>query len=220
MADLKVKSNVGPSGLANVKLLKNSVKIVFEDGDVFDIAPEEWRMEKGGKFIVTLNKDMTKIIAVRPPKGSYRMKFKEFGNRDRDTNLPAPKFSRGGKREFTDKNGKLRKYNKPDSLIIITALEVIGDPNYEGLTFTYIIPYAFEPSADLMYMDVRAASSNQLEKIVSFFSIFGVDLEETDIPASDNPLPWLEEKLKDAGKVVMGSSDSRAWITSLTDLPL
>jgi len=219
MANLKVKRNIGPSGLATVRVLKNSVKIAFDDGDVFDIEPEEWGHNGGGKYIVTLNKDMTKIIAVRPPKGSYFVKFRAFGNRDKDTGIPAPKFSRGGKREYTDENGKTRKYMKADTLNIVASLEVIDNKDYSGLWFTYIIPYAFEPSEDLMYMDVRAHSSNQLEKIVSFFKIFGLDLEEIDIPASDNPLPWLEEKLQKAGVTVMVNSDSKAWITSMSELP-
>ena len=86
-------------------------------------------------------------------------------------------------------------------------------------SFTYIIPYAFEPAEDLMYMDVKANSTNQLEKIVTFFKMFGVDLEEISIPASDNPLPWLEQKLKEAGVTVMGNTDSKAWVTSMSELP-
>ena len=209
---MKTKKNIGTSGLAEVRPLKDGLRIIFEDGDQYQVSNEGWE-RPAGKYNITLDQSNNKILwASPPPKSVCLVKFAEFGHRVNE--VPEPNLKRGGVRK--GKNGGT--YVAPDELQTVAMLEIVDESAYEGMRVPYTFPYAFERYQSTMNTQITA-SAGRLARIEEFFRVTGFDLTTEDIPFSDNVLPWLEERLQDADKVFSISFNDKGYIESLTEIP-
>lgn len=144
MAQIREKRDFGPSGLADVRLLKQGARVSFPDGSVYDVASIPPTIKTSGKYVVTLTTDKSKILGVHPPAGQYILSFRRFGNRivgktsGADDGLPVNKIQRGGPRQ-----GKNGVWMAPDQLVCVAEFVIEQHPQYEGLIATANVPYSF-----------------------------------------------------------------------------
>lgn len=214
----KVKKSVGVSGLAEVRVLKNGARVIFEDGDTYEVSSEGWT-HPTGKYMVTLSQTNDKILFASPPTGTYLVKFREFGNRQNkseDNNgIPEAFIRRGGPRK--GKGGQ--QWFAPDELTVSCKLEVV-DPKspYCGLNIVYSFPYAFENQPGTPFTWITASQS-RLVRIEEFLRIAGLDMLNENMPYSENVLPWLESRLQDAHKIFSVNLNEKGFVQSLTEIP-
>lgn len=214
----KTKKSVGPQGLAEVRVLKNGLRVIFADGDTYEVSSEGWD-HPTGKYQITLNETHDKILFASPPAGTYLVRFREFGNRQNKTEgnsgMPEPYIKRGGMRQ--GKNGAA--WFAPDELSVSAKLEVVdpGSP-YKGLNIIYSFPYAFEVQPGTVFTMITAKAT-RLVKIEEFLRIAGLDFLNDDIPYSTNVLPWLENRLQSARKRFSVTLNEKGFVQTLTEIP-
>lgn len=209
------KKSFGASGLAEVKVLAKTVRIIFkEDGDTYELPLDTWDKKRAsGLYRVTMSKTGDKLVGINPPPLSTSIvRFKEFGSRA--DGIPQPKIQRGGPRN--GKNGT--KYMAPDKMMFYAQLEVVSKDMYEGLTIMCSMAYGFEPQPGTPFATVSVDSKRDLEAIEKFLRLTGFDFNK-DIPYMPNVLPWLEEELKRPAKIFMVTTNDKGYIDSMSDVP-
>lgn len=194
MANVREKKSVGPSGFADVRILKSGARVSFEDGTVFDIQSYPDILKTSGKYIVTLSQDKSKIVGVRPQAGQYVLQFKQMGNRtvgrtagSNTPGLPANKIQRGGPRKKKDGKGM---WVAPDQLVFIAEFEVVQGP-YEGFVVSTNVPYSFVAPVSGNVTDYSDSKRN-LENLEIFLRCStGIPLTNIDIEYSDDSTQLL-----------------------------
>lgn len=211
---MSIKSNIGQSGYADVRLGKTSVRVTFKDGNVYELAADSWNAAyPSGQYNVTLDKNGTKIIVVRPIAGTYVMEFVEIGNRINE--IPEPKIAKGGPRQ--SKDGK-KKWFQEDRLVWTAKVEVL-EGKYAGLNGSITnLAYGFTPIPNSPFSQIQG-SKGELEKLEEFFRVNGFDVTGVDIPYSTNVLPWLEKKLGEVKRPFLGTFNEAGFINELSELP-
>lgn len=193
-------------GKAEVRALKDKVKIIYVDEDDFI---REFPIEDvlcpiyGGKdLFVSLSKDETQIMSIRPYVGTYAMKIKEFMAFNNEPPKPYTEAER--KVEFTDKEGNRKSFMAAEREVFTVLLEVIapGEP-YDGVIYPVRVPYAVDRDVATGNFKISGAPSN-CRQFREFLEKFGVDFNEDSIPHSSNILPQLEELLLEKDKSVFG----------------
>lgn len=209
----KIKKNIGVSGVAQVKILKDAVRVIYPDGDQYDVPKNN--LPDGlasGNYSVTMSATGDKIVFLAPPPLTTNLvRFKEFSNRD--NGVPEPKIKRGGPRK--GKNGA--QWIAPDELVFIPMLEIV-EGQYKGLTIPYSLNYGFEPDPGTPYTLINA-SAGRLAQIEEFFRAAGFDLAKEEIPFSDNILPWLENRLNKAHRIFSVSLNKDGYVDKLAEIP-
>lgn len=197
-----IKSNAGVRGLAEVRVLRDTIRVIFKaDGDTYELHKDGWERETG-IYNVTLNKENDKIKYSSPPgrPEPYLVRFNEFGNRvgrtDDNPGVPEPKVRPG--KQMPGKNGGFYWVN--DSLEASAKLVVVEHGLYEGMTIPYSLPYIFEqyPGSTITMLKGTAAQNRRIE---DFLRAAGFDLLNDEIPWTSNVLPYLEFKLQEASGV-------------------
>lgn len=211
---VKEKRSVGETGYADVRLLKDSVRITFEEGEGYDLEKDQWEEGRsGGKYNITLNSQGTKIISVRPLAGTYIVKFHSFGNRKDD--IPEPKRWRGGPRRGKTGN----TWYQPDRFMFTLNYRVVDtDKKYAGLFINEFLPYCFEKYPGTEFTQVTGARSD-INKIERILSIVGFDFMRVEIPFSINVLPWLERHLLTCDKTFMVTINEKGFVDTTAPLP-
>lgn len=197
-----VKSNTGVRGLAEVRVLKDTVRVIFKaDHDTYEVHKDGWDRDSG-LYNITLNRENDKIKYSSPPgrPEPYLVRFFEFGNRigrtEDDPGVPEAKVRPG--RQMPGRSGGF--YFVPDMLEASAKLTVVEKGLYEGMTIPYSLPYVFEQYAGQTITMLRGTAS-QNRRIEDFLRAAGFDLMNDEIPWSSNVLPYLEFKLQQAGAV-------------------
>lgn len=216
MVQRAVKSNIGDSGVADVRVGKNTVKVQFEEsGIVYDLTKEGWKEERGsGKYIATLTKDNKKILSLKPVQGTYIFEFDSFGNRINE--IPEPAVQPGGPRQSKDGS---KRWFAPDSLVWRVNLKVVSEGLYEGLTVMYQLPYIFAAVPGTPNTQLLGNSRKQLEQVEEFFRAVGFDLVNREIPFSINVLPWLEKTLQQVNTPFLAKINEKGFMSDLSVLP-
>ena len=203
----KVKSSNGISGLAEVRVLPTSLRVIFQkDGraiDTYDVQKTGWPEDRpSGLYKITLAKTNDAVKFVSPPGRDepFLVRFDEFANRigrtDDNPGVPQPKIKPGETKSWP---GGGSSYI-PEHPVFSAKLVVIEKGPYTGLSINYEIPYIFENypgTTSTMF----AGTAKQNERLEKFLRLVGMDLLNEDIPFSDNVLPWLEMRLQQLGKV-------------------
>lgn len=203
--NVRFQKNIGEQGMATVKLLKDSVRISFVDGETYDIEKDLWPENlSGGEYNVTLNKGNTKLVGVKPPAGNYFVRFKEMGNRTDD--VPMTKLQHGGQR--VTKDG--RSWYQPDRMVFHAVLEV-SRGKYEGTQILVILPYAFAEYRDTGIVEITSKSRRDVTDAEKFLTLLGFNLAVDEIPYSANILPWLEAFLRDKNAEIMCGVSESGW---------
>lgn len=212
---IQERKNIGESGYADVRVLKNSIRLVFdESGEGYELELDQWEDKRpGGKYNVTLNGQGTKIIGVRPIAGAYVVQFSGFGNRVNE--VPEPKVWRGGVRHKKDGS----TWYQADRLMFTLNYKVQSPGNkYDGLTINDFLPYCFErfQGSDLTQLTGRRGDISKAEKVLG---VCGFDFMRIEIPYSSNVLPWLESHLLEIGAVFMTTIGDKGFVDSVSELP-
>lgn len=211
MPQFRVKKSFGPSGLADVRVTAKGVRVVFAEGDTYEL-PAGATERASGKYVVSLSQDLTKILGMRPPKGTYIAHFKEFGNRA--NGIPDKKIQRGGPRQSKDGT---KKWVQPDELVFTAALEIEDEGIYHGLTVSMNLPYSFAASPSGGTVEIYDSQRN-LERLEEFFRACGFDLAQ-DIPFSPNVLPFLEHQMKGTEAPFMVTTTEKGFVDSIAPIP-
>lgn len=211
---IKIRRNNGKSGLADVRPLKKSVVVTFDDGDSYDLPMDGWKFDrKAGKYIVTLDRDNTKIRYLNPVGGSYIVKVKRFANRKED--VPQSRIQRGGTYPRRDGKGT---FMVPDRLVFDIETEVL-DGFYAGLGINVSLNYAFQRAPNGPFSDIVDTKVG-LEKIEKFFRACGAgNIAILEIPFSDNVLPWLEKHVLAHSKPFTLVTNEKGYMDSVSELP-
>ena len=211
--NLSQKKSIGPSGLAEVKVLSKVVRIEFADGDIYEIPLDGWDKARGsGKYVVTLNKGCDKAVGVKPPAGTYLVKFNKFANRIDE--IPQTRIQKG--RNVVTDTGK--KFTIPDKLVFDALLSVVNHDKYEDLNILLILPYGFEPEPGTPNTIISVSGKRDLENIEKFLRFAGYDFNK-DMPYSPNVLPFLEEDLRRQGKIFMVTIGEKGFIDTMAEVP-
>src|SRR5688572_3236348 len=216
----KIKKNIGVSGPANVKVLRDSVRVTYADGGIYEVEKEGFGDRPSGNYNVTLTQDGSKILFLQPPGGiTALVKFDGFGNRKyateekKDAGIPEAYIKRGGPRKGKNRSTWIAQ----DELTFSNRLTIVDDSPYKGLSIPYSLPYAFElyPGTQIAMI---ATSDAKLGRIQEFFRVAGFDLNQQDnsIPMSDNVLPWLENRLFKSNKIFSVTLNKDGYVSAVT----
>jgi hypothetical protein len=209
----KIKKNIGTGGVADVRVLKDSLRVIFQDGDQYQVEKGDWGDRPSGLYQVTLAKGNAKIQWLQPaPKSTLLVRFNEFGGRQ--NGVPEPYIKRGGER----KSPHGGTYWADDELSFTAKLEVVDRGANQGLEVPYSLNYAFEqyPGSQVAMINTTA---KKLQRIEEFLRLSGFDISKEDIPFSVNVLPWLEKKLQVSRKIFSITLNDKGYVDTLTEIP-
>jgi hypothetical protein len=224
MANTRTKKNFGPSGTAKLSILKSGVRVMFKDGDVYDVQGAAPDGIKNGEYVVTLSADKTRIMSVKAPAGQYIFRFSRFGNRTvgktpESDGLPTNKVMPA--RVATKKDGTT--FPVPAQLICVVELEIADGP-YAGLTTSTNMPYSFAAPVTGEMTDFYDTTRNIDQWQILFRAATGKSIEVIDIPYSDEPpqlLTRFEKFFNDNERLFLGSTNEKGFldIKSVSPLP-
>lgn len=217
------KSNLGPNGLAEIRLLKEKVKVIFaEDGDIYELPLESWTDNEfygdkpAGNYIVGLNKERTDFYFVKPPGDStWYVRFKEFVRKGSDT--PTPYIQKGGKTITTKDGGS---FVTQDEMRAAYYLEILDpDGKYDGMSLWGNIPYIFEQATGTTHCEL-VGKKRQLELTERFLRVTGFDFVNDSIQYSPNVLPQLERMLQEKGAIFSVKTNEKGFVQEMSEVPV
>lgn len=212
----EVRKNQGESGVALATLLKSGLKVVFDQtGNAYQVEDvEKWKGRPNGKYRITMTQRGDQILFVNPMPGQYVGEFGGIGGRVND--VPEIAIQRGGPRQTLDG----RSWWADDQMVWKPQVKVITEGIYKDMLVTYVIPYCFAPVPGTQFTKITGtrAAVNQNE---NFLRAMGMDLLNTEIPFSQNVLPWLEAHLLEVKQPFLFSIDENGFIDrkSLSSVP-
>ena len=217
----------GPQGLGDVRFQKSSAdvitgaKVVAADGTMYPITPENIAETvvrkdlKGAYFSLSVNEAQLQVV--RPYEGTFPVRFGGFTRRGEDEN-PSPYLKRGGPRQRRHSNGKVSTYQVSDQLRFTSVLNIWAG-EHAGYDYIYWLPYVFE-AGENGASKARSRSSRDLDRLRGFLKLVGWNLEEEQIPYSDNVLPYLEKQLLERGeRAPFMVSIEKGWPVRIDSLP-
>jgi hypothetical protein len=208
------KSNSGKSGLAEVRVLNESLKVIFADGDAYMTNKGGWD-RPSGQYKITLNKTHDEVKFIAPPgrNDPYLVKFQEYANRigrsDTNPGVPEPKIKPGGWR-----NGPNGQYYEQDKLVFTAKLVVVSGEKegmFKGLTINYELPYIFAQYPGTM-IAMLEGTAGERKKVETFLTLTGFDMMRDEIPWAGNVLPLLEAKQQVADKIFQVKLNENGFI--------
>jgi hypothetical protein len=205
--------------VGDLKILKGGrVALLTEDGkyefaaeDVADgvALPDVGTTLK--KVSVRTNGNCTVLYGFAPSRGTQIVRFKGFSHKKDDE--CAPWMMQGGERKGRD--GK--KWYQEDKLMFTALLDII-DGDFLNCEVGLSLPYIFSKGKD--GMAILDGGSKTIEKIVRFFELCGLSLEDEEFDFEDNMLPGLEEVLLEmAADHVFQVEIEDGYVKNATDLP-
>lgn len=204
------KGGKGSSGLAEVTVTSNKIRVVFVDGgQVIDVLKEDAPdYIVSGRQQVTLSPDNNKIYNARPCGGSHMAEFIGFASSD--ANPPTPR--RVDARSGISKAGK--KYNI-DAHLEFTVLFRITRGTWKGYQIANNLFYCFLPY-DGDITQISGAGSKKVEEVLE---ALGIDYTTDSIPFSENILPYLEKLLLSKKQPLIISLTADGWIDTVVEAP-
>lgn len=216
--NIRKKSSLGPNGLAEVRLLKEKVKVIFEeDGDIYELPLDVWEEDRpAGNYVVGLNKDRTDIFFVKPPGGqTFYCKFQEFVRKG--TDIPVPYIQKGGKTITTKTGGQFVTQDEMKAAYHLLIIDPGG--KYDGMTLWGSIPYIFEQSPGAQICDI-VGRKGQLERVEKFLRVTGFDFANDSIQYSPNVLPQLERMLQENDAIFLVTTNDKGFIQEMSEVPV
>jgi hypothetical protein len=180
-------------GVATIRATKTGYRVVFANdpsGITYDIpnekAPENMRT---GKWFVSLSNDGTQIYSVNPITGAFVCKLQKFACAEGQ--LPAPRHYT---QQFKNEDGSvgIAEYDA-----FTAILEIVEPKDFAGLTMAYFLRYNFgELDGIVAFVKPKSKYTTQVYDFLSASGAF----DKGDMTFSENILPALEARLKEAGK--------------------
>jgi hypothetical protein len=214
-----VKKN--KTGKAEVRVLKDKVKVIYADEDnfirEFPIEDVEGVAYSAKDVFVSLNKDETIVRSIRPYAGTFVVRLQKFFAMPDEPPATFEEIAR--KVEFTDKEGKKKSFMAPARTIFTALLEVVapGEP-YDGAIYPYRVPYAVDRDMATGNFMI-AGSPRNCQQMKDFLEKFGYDFNEDSLPHSSNVLPQLEAVLLEREKSMFGIVQ-KGYINTIERIPL
>jgi hypothetical protein len=215
-----VKKN--KTGKAEVRVLKDVVKVLYadEDGFVreFPIEDVEGVKYSAKDVFVSLNKDETIVRSIRPFAGTFAVRLKGFFAMPDEP--PATFVEQSRKVEFIDKtSGQKKSFVAPERTIFTALLEVQAPAElYDGAIYPYRVPYAVDRDQATGNFMV-AGSPRNCQQMKDFLEKFGFDFNEDSLPHSSNILPQLEKVLLERDMSAFGIVQN-GYINAIERIPL
>lgn len=218
-----VKSRFGPSGLCEARVLKNTVKIVTDAGDVYEIAHEnvsdKLPIVERGKTMAdayfTLDDMEQQLWVLRPWSGSYGVKFAYWSTDSEDK--PRVSHKPGGPRKSRDGG----YYIAPDREKITANLEIQGSSEpWAGYVLPYSLDYMFVKGEENIAR-LHGQYQSWVDRFESFLVLAGFDLLDDSVPYSPEAhviLDWLQGFLLKQDKMFQAIVEE-GWIDKLSTLP-
>ena len=205
------RRKVGKRGEAEVRVLRDSVKVVFaDDGFAPEFSKEDVMCPviAGRGLFVQLSPDEQKIQAIRPYKGTFYFRLVDFAHKEGE----APTFRQEKSRQvtFTNDEGKQQTFTVDARLAWTALLEIVDDKEFEGVIFPFTVPYVIDRD-NITGNAIIAGDPSNAKKMRNFMEMFGIDFEDDAIPYASNILPMLLEILLDRGEFVSAQVE-RGWI--------
>lgn len=211
--EVQVKIERGPQGIGECRLLKNNIKIIAEDGSVYEISyekvDEDVVLNEGKNLSFSISKNKDTLYNLRPAEGTMFAKFGGFLVR-RNEEIPKPELKKGGPRK--KRNGE--SYFAPDRIQFMFFHEIVNG-KWKGTKYLQAYDYSFgELDNGNTSIVVRGARTQRMEKWLRIASD-GLDI---DIPYSDNILPDLQKILFDKD-VIYQIQVENGWVQNVMELP-
>jgi hypothetical protein len=163
------------------------------------------------KVSVRTNGNVTVLYGFAPSRGTQIVRFKGFSHKKDDE--CAPWTMQGGERKGRD--GK--KWYQEAKLMFTALLDII-DGDFQNCEVGLSLPYIFSKGKD--GMAILDGGSKTIEKIVRFFELCGLSLEDDEFEFEENMLPGLEEVLLEmADDHVFQVEIEGGYVKNATDLP-
>jgi hypothetical protein len=206
---IRERRNQGPSGLADVRYGKTSVKIIFKDA-VYELPLDAVEKRSSGSYNVTMTADKSKAY-LHPVAGQYILTFKQLGNRV--NSIPQSKIQRGGVRQKKDGKGT---WFAPDENVFAAVFQIESEGNYKGMTSSTNLPFSFASPMQGDSCDIVDSKRN-ITRLETFFRVVGgvENLGMFEIPYLPDPsaiLIWIEQYMISQGKVFLGTISERGFI--------
>jgi hypothetical protein len=205
----------GPSGPAEIRVLKNLVKVIFADGDLYELPLEGWPKERpAGQYNVTLSKERDKVMFINAQAGMYLGRYKGMPRPQGGEN-PEPYIERGGPRKNKDGGS----FYAQDEMRFKTQVEILDeDAHTDGLIITMSLPYLFEQAPGLPNA-IIVGRKGQLARLNDGLKVLGYDpTTDEDIPYSPNVLPWLDRWLLVNRRVFQMTLNDKGFIASTSSV--
>ena len=200
----------GASGLADVTVTSNKVRVIFDGKDqVIDVLREDAPdYMVSGRQVVNLSGDNNRIFSAKPIGGSHVCRFIGFWSKEDEPPTPRKIDARTG----TSKAGK--PYKIPEHLEF-TALFEITSKKWNRYQLSQNLFYAFEHyEGDIT--QIKGAGS---QKLTDFLMVAGLDFATDEIPFSENVLPFLEKLLLSRKKNLVISLTPDGWVDTIVEAP-
>lgn len=205
------KRKKGPAGKAEVRLLKDTLKIIMEDNpQPYEFLAEEYpyKVLTGKNLYVALSADEGSIIAIRPYAGTYPVRF--FGITHQEGEPPSYKEEAARIVSYKDKNtGQQKSFPAPARLVFFSLLEIVAGVE-EGICYPFKVPYAVDRNAQTGNMMISGAPSDA-KAMRAFMEMWGYDFMNDEIAFSSNILPELENLLKNRDTLMLVNVE-KGWI--------
>jgi len=197
----------GIDGMGKVTVTPDKIKVHYEDGQVFNILPED--IYEGikvidGKYFVGLNAEGNKIRSTRPPKGAYRCKFDHFGGKKDEPPIYYEK--------------KVDNFGNPPHLEFWIIFKVM-DKDYADFEIARSYWYCFKRDNSPEYEGKIALMGNGSRVMEELLHEMGVPLEDIDFDYSDNILPELSKLIKAKDKELVVTVGDKGYVKTVTTMP-
>jgi hypothetical protein len=216
--DISIKKSTGPTGLANVRKLKNSVTVSFAGGDTFEVLGDVKLPPNfaNGEYNVVMSADGTKIFGLKPVAGNYIMDFVQVGNQT--NGIPDSKILKGGTK-ITMENGQ--SFITKDRMVWYVDMKIMAPKHsYDSMEYSLELPFLFVNAPGTRNVMI-SGTRKQTEKVEGFFRAEGVDLGEVIIPYGPHTsiLSFLNDYLQEHHRPIMVNVNSKGWADSVSLVP-
>ncbi len=183
----------GPAGRANIRFNAKVIKIVADDGNIWEIAydnltaeiPKNHKKVLNGVFY-SLNNDETELRSIRPPDGTHVGEFGGFTRGGDNNELGTYMAKRpAGKNDETGAKWPAR----PDEERFWAILNVVAG-DWKGYSYIYWLPYIFTKVQGAQFARLYG-TQNRVDRVNDFLELCGI---EKDGPSLDITIPWAPDQ--------------------------
>lgn len=214
--EVEIKTTYGKSARANVRVLGNKVKVMFDDENGAarefskDDAPEGIATISG--VCVNLNYAGDVIYGVRPWDGTHLLRFKRFVRDQEGLVSMKHREAREVKLPPDKEHPHGRKWNEPNRLTF-TAIVGVQTKGMEWMEASVTLDHVFEKASNGKMK--LSGAPGYTKTMQNFLQLAGYDFSTDSIDYGDTLLDELEEILLDRDVIFQGEF-KEGWLKGKT----